>query len=193
MKTLLEHGANVETKRIADANTPLHEAAASGSIEICELLLKAGSNIEAPNAYGNTPLHIACRSSNYSIVELLVKHSANMNARNHRGSTVLHLASSLCSTHDDSDVQILISKYVLQNDICINAEDVNGYTPLHVAAQRGCLAMTKLLIRNGANPSCQIFSTNDKKRGGRNCVDVAYSAEKDEVAEYLKASTKATM
>ncbi len=107
--------------------------------------------MQSENVYGNTALHAAVRSGSADIVALLLDRGAAPNARNHRGSTPLHLACFLCSNNNEStsgaDPFLKIGALLLCNDkLEIDIADVNGYTPLHCAAQRGCNDMVKLLI-----------------------------------------------
>ena len=124
--------------------------------------MKAGADKESCNAYGNTPLHLAVRCGNFSLLKCLIKNRAKINAQNHRGSTALHISSSLCSTTDERDIQLQIANYLSRHGIDVNATDINGLTALHIAAQRGCLSMAKVLIKNGANPAIQVFPINDE-------------------------------
>jgi len=64
-------------------DTPLHWPSHNGNVEIMELLLDAGADIEADeiNCYGGKPLHWASEHKPAS-VEVLLKHGADVNSRN---------------------------------------------------------------------------------------------------------------
>jgi len=66
---------------MSNTNTPLHNAARSGNIEIVKVLLSAGYDPNAVNAEGFTPLHIAAQAGHVEIAELL------LNAKNKGGNT----------------------------------------------------------------------------------------------------------
>ncbi|CAM9846497.1 unnamed protein product, partial [Choristocarpus tenellus] len=69
-------------------NTPLHEAARSGSRPTVRLLLKSSANVLAANTLGDLPLHVACRNSRIDIARCLLKHDhdwASTRAVNHKG------------------------------------------------------------------------------------------------------------
>lgn len=69
-------------------NTPLHEAARSGSLAVTRLLLKSSANVLAANAHGDHPLHVACREGRLDIARRLLAHDsdwATVAARNHAG------------------------------------------------------------------------------------------------------------
>jgi len=57
---LLELGANVNHKNRA-GDTPLHLAAGTDKLKICEILVNAGAQKEATNKSGDTPFHTAVK------------------------------------------------------------------------------------------------------------------------------------
>lgn len=62
-----------------------HEAVQRNNIEITEILLKAGSMVNATGAENLTPLHEAVFSKNVNIAKLLVSFGANIDVRNAGG------------------------------------------------------------------------------------------------------------
>ena len=68
------------------------------SIELVELLINRGANVNAKNADGDTALHraVAIVSSHVNeqkeLIKLLINHGADVNARNNKGETPLSLA-----------------------------------------------------------------------------------------------------
>ena len=58
---------------MSNTNTPLHNAARSGNIEIVKVLLSAGYDPNEVNAEGFTPLHIAAQAGHVEIVALLIE------------------------------------------------------------------------------------------------------------------------
>jgi hypothetical protein len=65
--------------------TPLHAAAASGSVTVAQILVESGAEVDARNSYGNTPLHIACLNGHSSLCSELTYCGADINALNYRG------------------------------------------------------------------------------------------------------------
>lgn len=74
-------------------NTSLHIAAMNGNLEILNLLINAGADINAVNRDGNTALHIAAYNCDVSIMERLVKEvKCDTHAINKAGQNPLHVA-----------------------------------------------------------------------------------------------------
>lgn len=58
MQLLIRNGALVNTQNNVKS-TPLHEAVASGHVNVVKLLVNEGASINAENLDGETPLDIA--------------------------------------------------------------------------------------------------------------------------------------
>eukprot|EP00903_Cladosiphon_okamuranus_P008728 g8360.t1 len=97
-------------------NTPLHEAARSGSLDVTRLLLKSSANVLAANSHGDRPLHVACREGRLDIARRLLAHDsdwATVTARNHAGlrpSEVVTGCSALASLLQQAVSAVEISK-----------------------------------------------------------------------------------
>ena len=78
VKTLLQHGANVNQKLVDDGATALHLAAASRNGEIAKLLLDNGAEIEATTTRQSaSPLLYAAEYGNLEMFKLLIQRGAN--------------------------------------------------------------------------------------------------------------------
>jgi ankyrin repeat protein len=76
----------------ADGTTPLHCAAWKGHVEVAELLLDAGAEVNALNQdahYGGTPLHAAAHGNQKPVVELLIRRGAALDVVSCNGRTPL--------------------------------------------------------------------------------------------------------
>jgi ankyrin repeat protein len=178
----------------------LHEAASNGKEQICRLLIENQErdediSIEESNAYGNTQLHTAVTAGNVDIVRLLIEKDFDINAQNHIGSNALHICAFLATaiTKDEINSKEALQKSATKslmvqphlqiaaillsnkNFKMLNEKDHNGQTSLHIASQRGCNEMVKLLVDSGADISIRT-SIDAKGRGGRNAKDVAQFA-----------------
>eukprot|EP00455_Lapot_gusevi_P000497 TRINITY_DN10229_c0_g1_i3.p1 TRINITY_DN10229_c0_g1~~TRINITY_DN10229_c0_g1_i3.p1 ORF type:complete len:166 (+),score=10.84 TRINITY_DN10229_c0_g1_i3:78-575(+) len=107
--------------------TPLHNAASSGHLEICELLLQHGASVNAAEC-GATPLHRAAFRGHTQVCALLLRHGADPNlpdlSTDHR--TPLHKAAS--------QGHVAICRLLLQHGAETDRQDKQGKTPSEVAA-----------------------------------------------------------
>jgi ankyrin repeat protein len=126
-----------------DGDTALHKAASNDKLEIVELLLQKGADIEAKDKYGYTVLHKAARYSKLEIVNLLLEKGANIEAKDKYGETALHKAAS--------NNKLEMVELLLQKSADIEAKDKYGYTVLHKAARYSKLETVNLLLEKGAN------------------------------------------
>ena len=72
-----------------DGATALHWAAYWSDRDTLDLLIAAGSSVDAQNDYGATPLWAACANRHGGIVERLLEAGANPNLRLRSGETLL--------------------------------------------------------------------------------------------------------
>ncbi|XP_051171211.1 ankyrin repeat domain-containing protein 27-like [Leptopilina boulardi] len=77
----------------SQGQTALHIACDNGHVEIVQLLLDAGANVNVINKIqGQTPLHLACLNNHTKVIKLLLNcGNCNINAKDNFGDTPLHL------------------------------------------------------------------------------------------------------
>lgn len=93
-QVLLAMSAQVEDRGQKNDCTPLMEAASAGHIEIIELLIRHGADVNAQSSTGNTPLMYACAGGHVEAVKTLLSHGANVEDHNENGHTPLMEAAS---------------------------------------------------------------------------------------------------
>ena len=87
----IDNGADVNQQ--AMYGTPLFHAISRGKVEIVEVLLENGADIELVSAgTDRTPLMYALKNGSSEVVRYLVQRGANVNARNKKGKHVLSFA-----------------------------------------------------------------------------------------------------
>lgn len=131
---------------------PLVSAAATGSIKILSLLLTCKlyhSMINSTKCTGEPPLYTAINHGHPVAAALLINYGANPNVATEKtGNTPLHAACFRSNEFGCGSVASLIA-YGAK----VNAQSVNGYSPLHVAALTENMECCDLLIESGASPS----------------------------------------
>lgn len=146
VKSLLDHGANIN--KSGRGTALIFASTFAVNDEMVELLLKNGANPNIANSDMVYPLHLASSQSNAFKVQLLLDHGAFINVRDKQGKSVLHYAAR--NEHSSKVLRVL-----LQNSdmlININAKDLAGNTPLHVAVN--CKNFT-ILSEYGARSDIQ--------------------------------------
>ena len=101
----IRDGRSEEAKRLIESGsdlgavdkvgmTPLDWAASVGNVEIAELLIAKGANVNSVNpVYGGySPLHSAAFAGQRDVAELLIRHGADVNAADKDGNTPLAIA-----------------------------------------------------------------------------------------------------
>jgi ankyrin repeat protein len=95
LQALLAGGAAIEAVTTNFlTNMPIHAAAAAG-LEACEVLLKAGANVNAAQHGGFRPLHTPAFTNNRAMAELFLAHGADAGIVNDEGQTPADVASNM--------------------------------------------------------------------------------------------------
>ena len=89
------------------------------------------------------------------------------------GVTVLHIASK-----ENNEPEII--DLLVKSGANVNAQDAEGFTPLHMATIHGNLKIVKKLV--GLEADVNIVTT-----GGKNVVELAHLNEELEIEEYLES------
>lgn len=154
IELIILHGVNKYNMDInAIYNSPrgsicqnaLQEAAKRGNIEIANLLLKNGADINTPCKLGRTALHFAVEQGHCSMVRSLIEAGADVSISDtgsYRGHTPLLYA---VQGHEEI-VAILISARA-----DVNAKTTDGKTALILAAQLGHKDIVRMLLDAGAD------------------------------------------
>jgi len=110
--------------------TPLHYASYKGNLEILDLLLENGADINVVSENGQNLVHIAAQGDQpTSIVYLREKYNFNLENQDKKGSTPLHWSIFTGSAG--------AFKFLISYDLDFNKCDNEGMTPLHLAIESG--------------------------------------------------------
>jgi cytohesin len=148
---LLAFGADVNT--VGPFGAPLHIAAERGRLDLVQVLIERGADVNIRDSQGRTPLHAAAIGGNAEVIRLLIKLGADVNARDNYGETPLHLVAAEGAAYPHPSYEEA-AKALLDAGADVNARNADGKTPLHIASV-GNPALVKLFIERGADVNAQ--------------------------------------
>ncbi|KAL8882688.1 MAG: hypothetical protein Q9198_000358 [Flavoplaca austrocitrina] len=150
VEKLLKYGANISGSESA----ALYLACRSGSLDMVQLLLDSGANVDAQGGPLGTALHAACFDNHGSAVRLLLQRGANINTSNGKYETALQAAAA---SQDPSEQVIDV---LLDAGADVNFQGGKYNTALQAAACGGDslprrkeqhLRIVQRLLSKGAN------------------------------------------
>ncbi|KAI3391303.1 hypothetical protein diail_7610 [Diaporthe ilicicola] len=132
-----------------DRRTALHRAAEFGLLDCVGMLLEAGANVNARDAWGDTPLHLATTLPDTQMLTLLLGDGNAAVMTNRYGRTALHGSVFGRFPDDEAVLHDMVGR--LRNaGASIEARDIDGMTSLLVAVQQSHVAMFRTLRSHGA-------------------------------------------
>lgn len=148
---LLDNKADTEVRDKRNDQTPLMEATGLGNVQILEMLLRHGADVNARNlgqkqidpGAGNTALHYAAELGFKTVAETLINHGATVNAQNAHGKTPLQLTAEKGFK--------AVAELLLSHQADVQIKDSEGVTALQTAVRAGNRAIVELLLANKAD------------------------------------------
>jgi ankyrin repeat protein len=116
-------------------NTPLHLAAARGSVQCVTILIQADLErvaLRTPNALGELPLHVAVRRGDTPCARVMMETLANLPAQYMNGDRISAVPA-------------------FRGDKLWDAPDASGLTPLHIAIGNSSFLLGAMLLSFGVN------------------------------------------
>ena len=152
VRLLIAHGADVNARDMTHT-TPLLYASCRGRLEVAQVLLDNGANVNDKGATRSS-LHLLLESDNNPhdaliLVELLLKFGADTNLQDENNLTPLHLALRKNSLE--------IARKLLEHGANPNAKDDHGQITLHLLLKPYDTSynLMELLLKYGANVNAQ--------------------------------------
>ncbi|OHD72118.1 MAG: hypothetical protein A2177_06150 [Spirochaetes bacterium RBG_13_68_11] len=163
-ETLLSLGADVE-KTSTRGVTPLQRAAGNGRLDVVRLFLSRGASLEPGAGTWRSPLFLATRADSAEVIALLLEHGVDPDMKLPDGTAPLHFAAAFGSRES---ARFLLSRGADIHAVCRwdsnhtrhfgrdahryppSGDEMDGGTPLHIAAARGDRETADLFIASGA-------------------------------------------
>ncbi|KAH8174609.1 ankyrin repeats (3 copies) domain-containing protein [Sarocladium implicatum] len=185
---LIENHARIDA---GDKNgaTALHLAVSEHHLSVVELLVKGDANLNAATVKeGQTPLHIAAYHGEADIMKVLLEaRHINVSPQDYgRGLTPLHEACQRCVVdcdEQDDDKHTEAARLLVEAGANINATTLDNCTPLHLAVDAGRVAIVRILMTAGADPS-------GYTSGMANAESLAPAIARDEIIKVLRQKHK---
>lgn len=142
----------------SEGRTPLHVAAAAGSLNVARALLRRFSLAQPIDYQGITPLHLAAENGDREMIALLLEYGANPSAQDNAGSTPLHYLCLHASGRDE-DEYIAAASLLLEAGAEVNALNARGFAPVdYTMPFKDCgtgepMELQRFLAEHGAHPS----------------------------------------
>lgn len=187
VEALYRYGADLDAATADDSDghaTPIQMAAQRGALDVVDVLLEFGAELEQRNWRGEHLVHIAVNTRNMELLAYLVEQKgAEVNVTRHHGKTPLHDAVNRR--------QADFTAFLIEHGADVDAVDEWGWSPLHLASARGDADSVQLLLDAGADIDAR---TTDAQRlrgeevpEGATAEDVAAIHGQNKILECLGA------
>ncbi|EGG23119.1 ankyrin repeat-containing protein [Cavenderia fasciculata] len=166
VEVLLCYGSLLNS-RDARGDTPLHYAVERGQQQIVSYLLFKGAKVNIINKImERSAIHIASLKGYHTIIKLLLDYKINVNAADCNLSTPLHLvvyhspqpnvsinpatySQSAFTINSNMESYATCCEILLQRGADVYSQDIQGYTPLHIASRQGKRNLVDIILDYG--------------------------------------------
>jgi len=146
---LIKKGAKINYRRQDGQVSPLDCAVIGGDVELVNLLLNNGADVNSQTRNGYTALSTALANGlpGIEIIDSLIRHGADVNAKSFVEQwTPLLIASNKVPLNEPA------IRRLVEAGAQINGHNVFGETPLMYAAAFASDGLVEYLLKNGADP-----------------------------------------
>ncbi|XP_077867211.1 uncharacterized protein LOC100372378 [Saccoglossus kowalevskii] len=177
-----EGGGGIPMFEVLRTEMELHEAARTGNVELVDLLIRRGVNVNAMNEKDRTALHLSAGQGHVEVVKSLIDADAKVDAEDKFGMNALLWAAWF---GQEEALHALVV-----GGARIKCENKQGLGLIHCGALRGHLNVVKYVVEQlmedePMNPDSIIKLDDKEEKGGRTPLHLAAEHGKSEVLEYL--------
>jgi ankyrin repeat protein len=177
---LIDDGADCNAFHSSNKMTAIHIATKNGNVNLINILLAKGADINIQDRDDNTALHYAIEIENLEILKILLKNNPNINIQGIGNQTALHMAAGKPKCPE-------LFLEIMDHDPNLEIEDAEKLRAIHYAAESGHQMALEALIAKGVN----VNAVNEDNRTALHYVnrfsfDFSHRKEKNQV-ELAKA------
>lgn len=184
IKTLLKKGADINAQTTEVGFTPLMIAVKMNRANSIKYLITKGANVNLQTKDGRTALHYAALNDLLKVFELLIKSGAKVGIKDKNGKIATDYVNlgqqnkyflTLAQNVENYNASLLDlvetgntvgANFLTERGADVNQTNLNGDTPLIIAAKRKDSKMVGLLLAKGADPEA-------KNNQGNNAYNIA--------------------
>jgi ankyrin repeat protein len=138
-------------------------AAGRGHLDVAQVLVKKGLDVNASSLDGVTALMIAASCGQSKMVKFLLDNGADVNFKGPLGCTALLMALERRpgqQNQSDKALLITVSTLIDHGAPDLNVRDGRGFTPLWLAMKEGEEDVVRILLDKGANVNMRAGETD---------------------------------
>ncbi|KAK3178099.1 hypothetical protein OEA41_000232 [Lepraria neglecta] len=147
---VLDKGIDVNTVRITDGFTALHNVIRAGNEHAARMLVDNGADVNKAvargtgHAEGMRPLHFAVARGSALMAKLLLERGADINIRDRDGHTLITFGIA-----DNDEDRLAAMSALLNAGADLQIPNNKGVTALHIACFQGAPQVVELLQARG--------------------------------------------
>ncbi len=137
--SLLVSGADINCTD-ENCETPMHDAAYSGDVQVLEYLLGRDAKVDMESVNGETPMHFASLSGHANVIRALSNGGSSLNVSDRQKNTPLHLAVGAGHLLAAEELGRLGANWFLKNK--------EGLTPAALSEAYGRGSVKRLMVKS---------------------------------------------
>lgn len=134
------NGMTISVSTVGVQDYPLHAAAAVGSVDAFNDLVKEVNDLNVVNEHGQTPLHVAAIHGETTVGAYITECGGDVHVKDKDGNTALHLAAI-------NNKRLFVSMLLWGEADMLDTNN-GGNTAMHEAAKRGHYQVIYVMMQN---------------------------------------------
>ncbi|KAL8415662.1 hypothetical protein RB596_006317 [Gaeumannomyces avenae] len=146
-------------------HTPLYNAAFCNRVDLVDYMIQKGSEVDSSNHEGETPLMAAAKKGHSLMVRRLLDAGAHVARLTVPGNSAWHFASR------EGKIEVLrVLLERMADKSLLNKHNLEGFAPIHMAANKGHRESVAFLLDAGADASLRYLENGRDSGTALHCV-----------------------